>query len=141
MNFAAEQACELAADRKPETGAAVLAAGAGVGLLESLEDQFLFLQGDSDAGVGYLKGDDGRRVVEDRMLRAPAADGGRYGHLHAALGGEFERVRQQVFQNLLQTFRVGDHAAGEVVVDLDAERKLAVLGFVAERATNRLKQA
>ena len=61
--------------------------------------------------------------------------------LHAALGGELERVRQQVLQNLLQAFRVGDHAAGEVLVDLDAERKLAVLGFVAERASNRLEQA
>ena len=35
----------------------------------------------------------------------------------------------------------GDHAAGEVLVDLDAERKLAVLGFVAERASDRLQQA
>ena len=45
MNFAAQQAREFAADGKAEAGAAVFAAGAGVRLLERLEDQFLFFQG------------------------------------------------------------------------------------------------
>ena len=42
---------------RPEAGAAVLAAGAGVGLLERLEDQPLLLRRDADAGVGDLDGD------------------------------------------------------------------------------------
>ena len=79
MDFAAEQARKFAADGKAEAGAAIFAAGAGVGLLERLEDQFLFLQRNADAGVGHLEGDDGGRVIEDRVLGAPAADGGRYG--------------------------------------------------------------
>ena len=101
MDFAAEQACEFAADGQAEAGAAVFAAGAGVRLLERLEDQFLFLQGNADPGVGHLEGDDGGRVIEDRVLGAPAADGGRDVQLHAAFRGELERVRQQVLQNLL----------------------------------------
>ena len=61
MDFAAEQACEFAADGKPEAGAAIFAAGAGVGLLERLEDELLLFRGDADAGVGHFEGDDGRR--------------------------------------------------------------------------------
>ncbi len=56
-DLAAEQRRELAADREAEAGAAVLAAGAGVGLLERLEDQPLLLRRDADAGVGDLEGD------------------------------------------------------------------------------------
>ena len=115
MDFAAEQAREFAADGETEAGAAIFAAGAGIRLLERLEDQLLLFQGDADAGIGHLEGDDGRRVVEDRMLGAPAADGGRDGQLHAALGGELEGVRQQVLQHLLQPLGVGHHAAGEIV--------------------------
>ena len=51
-DLAAEQGRELAADREAEAGAAVLAARAGVGLLERLEDQLLLLGRDADAGVG-----------------------------------------------------------------------------------------
>ena len=53
-DLAAEQRRQLAADGEAETGAAVLAAGAGVGLLERLEDQPLLLGRDADAGVADL---------------------------------------------------------------------------------------
>ena len=49
--LAAEQPGELAADRETEAGAAVLAAGAAVGLLERLEDDLLLVRRDADAGV------------------------------------------------------------------------------------------
>ena len=58
LDFAAEQVREFAADREAEAGAAVLAAGAGVGLLERLEDDLLLFQRNADAGVGHLEGDD-----------------------------------------------------------------------------------
>ena len=45
------------------------------------------------------------------------------------------------FSTCCRRFEVGDHAAGEIVIDLDAERKLAVFGFVPERASDRLQQA
>ena len=58
LDFAAQQARQFAADREAEAGAAVFAAGAGVGLLERLEDDLLFLERNADAGIGDLEGDD-----------------------------------------------------------------------------------
>ena len=57
VDLAAEQARDLAADREPEAGAAVLAAGGAVGLLERLEDELLLVLRDADAGVGDREGD------------------------------------------------------------------------------------
>ena len=63
---------KLAADREAKAGAAVLAAGAGVGLLEGLEDDLLLFGRDADAGVGDLEGNNALRLAEDRMARRPA---------------------------------------------------------------------
>src|ERR1700760_4626556 len=51
LDLAAEQAGQLATDRQPKAGAAVLAAGRGIGLLERLEDDALLLRLDTDAGI------------------------------------------------------------------------------------------
>ena len=50
-DLAAQQARQLAADRQAEARAAVLAAGAAVGLLERLEDDLLLVRRDADAGI------------------------------------------------------------------------------------------
>ena len=50
-DFAAEQARDFAADRQAQARAAVLAAGATVGLLERFEDDLLLLRRNADAGV------------------------------------------------------------------------------------------
>ena len=52
-DVAAEQAGQVARDREPEAGAAVLAVGAAVGLAESLEDDVLLVRLDADAGVAH----------------------------------------------------------------------------------------
>src|SRR6185437_274733 len=57
-----------------------------------------------------------------------------------SLGGELERVRQQVLQYLLQALRIGDDAASQIGVDLDVERQLSVLRLVPERAPDRFEQ-
>ena len=57
MDLAAEQARQLAADGEAEAGAAILAAGAAVGLLERLEHDLLLVGRDADAGVADLEGD------------------------------------------------------------------------------------
>jgi hypothetical protein len=54
-DFAAEQVRQLAADGQAQAGAAVFAAGAGVGLLERLEDELLLFRRDADAGVSTSK--------------------------------------------------------------------------------------
>ena len=102
VNFSAQQVRQLAADRKTKAGAAIFPAGACVGLLKCLEDQLLFFQRNADPGIGHLKGDHGGRLIEDRMLGTPAANRGRYAHTYAAVGGELERIRQQILQHLLQ---------------------------------------
>ncbi len=58
LDFAAEQHGQLAADGQAEAGAAVFAGGAGVGLLEGLEDEPLLFRRDADAGVLDGEGDD-----------------------------------------------------------------------------------
>ena len=50
-DLAAQQAGELAADREAQPGAAVLAAGARVRLLERLEDELLLLRRNADARI------------------------------------------------------------------------------------------
>ena len=56
-DLAAEQLGELARDGQAQAGAAVLAAGRAVGLLERLEDDLLLVGRDADAGVAHLEGD------------------------------------------------------------------------------------
>ena len=73
MDFAAEKVRQLAADREAQTGAAVFAAGAGVGLHERFENDLLFFRGNADAGIGDLERHHRRGLLEHRMLRAPAA--------------------------------------------------------------------
>ena len=51
-DLAAEQACDLAADRQTEAGAAEAAADRALGLLERLEDQAQLVRRDADPGVG-----------------------------------------------------------------------------------------
>src|SRR6185312_7840983 len=118
MNLAAQQASQLAADSQAETGAAVFAAGSCVRLLKRFEDQFLLFQRDADAAIGDFKGNDRRRLIEDRMIAAPASHGGGDFQLDAAFRRKLESVGEEVFQNLLQTFGVGDDAAPEVRIDI-----------------------
>src|SRR5947209_976460 len=95
-----EQPRNLAADRQAEAGAAVLAAGRAVGLLERLEDVPQFVGCDSDPGVGDREREDGRlRVVQRRYAEAQRAVRGVDPQRDAAGVGELERVGQQVAQH------------------------------------------
>jgi hypothetical protein len=92
MNFATQQGRKLAADGQPQTGAAILPAGAGIGLLKRLEDQLLLVERNADAGIRHLERDHGGRVVQNRMFGAPAAQGCRNAQANPTLGRELERV-------------------------------------------------
>ena len=50
-HISAQQAGQVAADGKPQAGTAILAGGAGVGLLEFLEDAGQGFVADADAGI------------------------------------------------------------------------------------------
>ena len=96
-DVSAEEAGELARDGEPEAGAAILTMRASVGLAERVEDDVLLFRRDADAGVRHRK----------RDLIPASEDAQR----HSALGGELERVGDQVLQDLLQAPRIGlDHA-------------------------------
>ena len=69
LDFAAEQDGQLAADGEAQAGAAVFARGAGVGLLEGLEDEPLLLRRDADAGVLDGEGQHLLRLAEHRVIR------------------------------------------------------------------------
>ena len=109
LDLAAQQEGELAADGEAQAGAAVLAAGAGVGLLERLEDDALLLGRDADAGIGDLERHHVGRALEHGMgPRSSPPRAGDTARRTAALLGELERVREQVLEHLLQPLRVGD---------------------------------
>ncbi len=125
---------------KPEAGAAIFAAGRGVGLLERLEDDLLLFQRNADTGIGHLERHHRRRLAEHRMLGAPAAESRRDIEADAALGGEFECVRQQVLEHLLQPLGVGGDAAAEIGIDVHLERQLARIRLVAERPRHHVDE-
>src|SRR5258706_4085883 len=124
MHLASEHTCMLTADGEAKAGAAVFSAGACIRLLKRLKDQLLLFRGNTNAGVGNLKGDNGWRVIQDRMLGAPASHRGRNVQSHAAFRRELERVRQQVVQPLLEPLRIGDEAAAQIGMEIDVERQL-----------------
>src|SRR5262245_39565956 len=57
-DFPPQQPRDLAGDRKPQSRAAVLAAGRPIGLLERLENDPQFLDRNADSGVRDREGDD-----------------------------------------------------------------------------------
>src|SRR3989442_9980304 len=94
LELAAEEPRQLATDREPEPGAAVLAAGAAVGLLERLEDDSLLVGRDADAGIADREGHRARVARRDAQA-------------HGALLRELEGVGDEVLQDLLQARRIG----------------------------------
>src|SRR4029450_4816861 len=85
-------------------------------------------------------GDHGGRLLEHRVGGAPAALDLGHTQPHAALRGEFERVRKQVLQNLLQALGIGGDAAPEIGIDTDLERELARLRLVPERTCHHVEK-
>src|SRR4029078_11875627 len=115
---------KLAADCEAKAGADVFAAGAGVGLLECLENHLLLFGRDADTGIGELEGDHALRLAEDGMARRPACGRGKDLELHAAALGELERVRQQVLEHLLEPLGIRDEGAPERWIEVDGEPEL-----------------
>ena len=71
MNLTAEQSCDLAADRKTQSRAAVLAAGGAIGLAERFEDDLLLVVRNADAGIVHLECDHVPSAVQDLVVRIP----------------------------------------------------------------------
>ena len=140
LDFAAEQICQFAADGQSQSGSAVLSTGAGVRLLERFENDLLLFEWDADARVGDFERHYRLRLIENRVLRAPAPDRGGDVEPHAAVLGELEGVGQQILEHLLQALGVGRDSAPEVLVDLDVEGELPVVGLVPERPRDGVEE-
>ena len=140
-DFAAEQRRQLAADGQAQAGAAVLAARAGVGLLERLEDQLLLLRRDADAGVGDRERDRRRRARQDRVIRRPARrstcrtviDTWPWAVNLNAFDSRFFRICCSRFGSLV-------NVRGSVRIDVDVERQVLRLGDVVEVAVDAVAQ-
>src|SRR5208283_1870148 len=133
LDFAAEQAGELAADSQPQSRSSVFPAGARICLLEGLENDALFIESNSNPRICDLEGDYRRRSAEDWMILAPPSRRHRYRQTHRTMFRKFERVLQQVLQHLLQALGVRNQAARELRIGLYLERQSAILRFVPER--------
>src|SRR5215471_1556467 len=94
LNLPTEKACQFAADRESESGAAVLAARTGICLLEGLEDDALLIRRDSNAGVGYFECDHGSGVAQNRMIFTPPSLGNRDRETYRTLLSELKGVRE-----------------------------------------------
>ena len=124
VDRASEEPRDLATDGEAETRAAVLSTGRPVRLLEGLEDELLLLRRDADARVADGERDHARALLLRRLLHR---------HRDAALGGELERVRQEVLQDLLETADVREERMRQRPDHLDLEREVLLFRDVAER--------
>ncbi|MNN12963.1 hypothetical protein D3C81_1259770 [compost metagenome] len=94
---------EIVSQRQTQPGAAVLSSDAGARLSERLEDFQLRVLGDTDAGVADL---DAHAILV-----------GRQAHIHPAEAGEFQRVGQQIADDLPHAGRIAQYQCRELRVD------------------------
>ena len=140
FDLAPQQHRQFAADGQAQAGAPVLACGAGVGLLEGLEDQPLLVGRHANAGVFHREGHHLLRLGQHRVVNGPALLGHLDTDVHVALRGEFHRVGQQVLQDLLQALRVAGQRARQVLREADLEGQVLRFGHMAEVAVDVLAQ-
>src|SRR5215469_6764883 len=101
LNLPAQQAGQFAADGQSQSGSPVLAARAGVGLLEGFEDNSLLLLRNANAGIGNFKGNHRYVSTENRVILAPTLLGDRDRESYPPALGELKCIRQQVLEYLL----------------------------------------
>src|SRR5580693_3788878 len=128
LDLAAEHARDLPADREPEAGAAVLAAGRAVRLLERLEDDLLLVGLDADARVADGERDGAPGAREALVLRAPAGVDGLDLERHPPALGELEGVGEQVLDDLLEPLDVGVDGERQRAREVEDEVELLLLG-------------
>jgi hypothetical protein len=132
VEFAVQQPRDFTADGQSQPGAAVAPGGAGVGLLERLENELALFRRDADAGVADTEGHHQRRMREARIVWIPAAARDPRRQRDATPAAEFERVRQQVGQHLFHALAIGAQDRRQVRLEGDRERETLGLGLVAE---------
>src|SRR5262249_46340876 len=102
-DFAAQQPGDFTADGKTQTCASKPATGSSVGLLECFKDDLVFFRRNPDPSIGDRKRDNFFSLIQRVVVITPTFSRHTSAHIHAALFSEFERIRQQILQDLLQT--------------------------------------
>ena len=139
-NLAAEQLGNFAADREPQARPPVLAAGGAVGLLERLEDDAVLLGGDADPAVGDAERDHVGGTAQRLMIGAPAVGGDINRQVDRAPIGEFQRIRQKIFQHLLQPLGIGVDGPRQRIAEVHVEVQALVDRERLERALHVVLQ-
>ncbi len=140
MDFSTEEAGQFTADCETKACTTILAAGSGVCLLESFEDNSLLVRRDADTAIRDLKRHNGGCSAKDWVARCPSAGDRRNGKTHASLLCEFECVRQEIFEHLLQALGIRHQAACEMNISIHLKGKLAILRLVPERTCHHFNQ-
>ena len=129
LHAAAHQGDQPRRDRQPQPCAAEPSGGAGVGLLEGVEDRGLPVLGDANPGVG-----DGEPQPDGAAGRVA---GRAFGQLHIehdlALLGELDRVADEVDDDLPQPAGVALHDLRHLQVDVAGQLQSLGMGPHGER--------
>ena len=135
LQASAQQARNLARNRQAQACAAVFAIGRAIDLLKRFKNKLLFFARNADAGVAHFK----RQSAQTRV-GCQIFVGRRQSHQHrdAAAFGELERVREQVFQDLLQALHIGVDAVGRIGRNLDFEIEVFASSDWLESALHRV---
>ncbi|MNM65345.1 hypothetical protein D3C81_767810 [compost metagenome] len=131
--LATQQLGQATCDGQAQSTATVVAAGAGIHLLECFENGFQALFRNADAGIAYrqcqvLLIGGGTHAGKQRGI------GHRQVQRHLAFAGELEGVAEQVVEHLLQLGTVGDQRFGHRRIHDDGELQAAFHRHVAEMA-------
>ena len=132
---------KLAADGETETGAAIFAAGAGVGLLEGLEDDLLLFGRNADAGIRHFERNDGRRLAQHRMLGTPAADAPpRRLSCTPPCSVNLKALDSRFLRTCCRRLESVKMLRPRLRIELDVERELPRFRLVPERPRDRFEQ-
>lgn len=99
-DFAVEGEDDFPADGEAESGAAELAGGGIVYLIEAIEDAGELCGGDADAGIGDGETEEAWAIGSD-------------GNFDVSVAGEFDRVEEEVQEYLADPVRIGDKIGWE----------------------------
>ncbi len=137
-DIATEQLRHPPRNRQTQSGAAELAAGAGVHLLERVEHALELVRRNADAGIAHRQRD--QRSAEQRFGHAGFVAGAPDVKAHGAMGGELECIAEQVIGDLLELAAVGAQGRRQAGVDVQREAQALFRGNMRKRAPQPLRQ-
>src|SRR6185369_8719505 len=96
-DVASQQTCQIARNGQAQSRSTVLAMSTAIGLSEGIENDFLLVLGNSDPGV---------LNIEPHRVAGACRDT----QCHVAGRGEFQRIGQEVPENLTEPLRISFNA-------------------------------